>query len=134
MSGDPVRPPIRVLLVDDQRAILTGVRALINSEAPRMQVVGEARCAHEALDCALRTAPDIIVLDADLAGDDGLALIPRIRASCPAAVVVFTCTTDPCMRERALHVGAEALIQKGAPGEALLSAILEAAVARDAQR
>lgn len=127
MSSAPLRPPIRVLIVDDQRAILAGVRALIDSEAPRMQVVGEARCAAEALDCVRRTAPDIVVLDADLGGEDGLALIPMLRASCDALVVVFTCVADAAAHQRARHSGATDLILKSAPGERLLKAILDAA-------
>ncbi len=127
MPDAPPRLPISILLVDDQRAILSGVSALIESEAPCMRVVGRARCAGQALALARGTAPDIVVLDADLAGEDGLRLIPVFRADCHAAVVVFTCLSDPEVRRRAQRLGAEGFVLKTAPGEELLAAIRRAA-------
>lgn len=119
--------PIRVLLVDDQRAILTGVSALIESDAPRMEVVGQARCAPEAFELVRAGRPDIIVLDADLAGTDGVELIPQLLAGSRAAIVVFTCLTDPELHRRAQRLGAAALVPKTASGEELLAAIHGAA-------
>ena len=116
-------PPTRVLLVDDQRAILVGVGALIDSEAPRMRVVGYADCARRALELAGATHPDIIVLDADLAGEDGLELIPLLRSRCDAAIVVFTCLAEPRVRLRALRLGAAGFVSKTASGDELIAAI-----------
>ena len=116
-------PPTRVLLVDDQRAILVGVGALIDSEAPRMRVVGHADCGRRALELAGATQPDLIVLDADLAGEDGLALIPLLRSRCDAAIVVFTCLAEPRVRLRALRLGAAGFVSKTASGDELIAAI-----------
>jgi two-component system invasion response regulator UvrY len=115
--------PITVLLVDDQRAILSGVSALIESEAPRMQVAGQACCGRLALALARSTRPDVIVLDADLAGEDGLELIPQLRSCCDAAIVVFTCLAEPRVRLRALRLGAAGIVSKTASGDELIAAI-----------
>jgi two-component system nitrate/nitrite response regulator NarL len=118
--------PITVLLVDDQRAILAGVTALIEGESPRMQVTGQARCGRDALELAHDIQPDIIVLDADLAGEDGIALIPLLKTTCGAAIVVFTCLTEPAARHRALRLGAADFVPKTASGGDLIAAILAA--------
>lgn len=120
-------PPIEILLVDDQRAILSGVTALIESEAPRMRVTGQACSGREALELALTVRPHIIVLDADLRGEDGLGLIPLFRICCDAAVVVFTCLGESHARLRAQRLGAAGFVSKTAPGDELIAAIRLAA-------
>lgn len=127
MFSVPLPHPIRVLLVDDQRAILAGVSELIQSESPRMTVVGQARSASQALALADATTPDVVVLDADLAGENGLDLIPHLRAARHAAVVLFTCLTDPELPGLAFRQGATAVIAKTAPSQELLDAISAAA-------
>jgi len=119
-------PTIEVLLVDDQRAILSGVTALIESEAPRMHVTGHARSGRQALELARSGQPHIIVLDADLGGEDGLGLIPQFLSCCDAAIVVFTCFVDPGARQRALRLGAACFVSKTASGNELIEAILDA--------
>ncbi|NMG28600.1 response regulator [Aromatoleum evansii] len=116
-------PPIEVLLVDDQRAILAGVTALIESGGPAMRVAARATCARQALDLACSIQPDVIVLDVDLGGEDGLALIPRIHAGCNARIVVFTGLATADIRARALRLGACDVISKAASGSELLAAI-----------
>lgn len=123
MPSAPLHLPITVLLVDDQRAILAGVSALIDSETPHMQVAGRACCGVQALALAHSTRPDVIVLDADLAGEDGLALIPQLHAACRPGIVVFTCLADPDVRQRALRLGAAGFVSKTAAGEELIAAI-----------
>lgn len=116
-------PPIEVLLVDDQRAILAGVTALIESEGPAMRVAARATSGRQALDLARNTQPDVIVVDVDLGGEDGLALIPQLHANCGARIVVFTGLATPDIRTRALHLGACDVISKAASGNELLAAI-----------
>jgi DNA-binding NarL/FixJ family response regulator len=115
--------PLEVMLVDDQRAILSGVSALIESEAPHMRVAGQARSGLHALELARNARPHIIVLDVDLAGEDGLDLIPRFRGCCDAAIVVFTCAAEPAVRMRALRLGAASFLSKTASGAELIAAI-----------
>lgn len=122
-------PLIEVLLVDDQRAILAGVTALIESEGKAMRVSGCAMQGRDALDLARTLQPDVIVLDADLGDEDGLALIPRLLNVCSAAIVVFTCHCDPATLQRSLGLGAARLVTKTAKGSELLAAIAETAAA-----
>ena len=58
--------PIRVLLVDSHQIVLWGLEKLINSESPRMEVVGKACNSTEARRLAKESKPDILLLDFDL--------------------------------------------------------------------
>ena len=75
----------------------------------------------EALDLAARTRPDVIVLDADLGDEDGLALIPLLCGY--AQVMVLTSHGDAQTRERATQLGALAFVEKHEPAAALLASI-----------
>lgn len=126
-----VAPPIEVLLVDDQRAILAGVTALIESEGPAMRVVGRATTGRQAIELASSIQPDVIVLDIDLGGEDGLSLIPRLRDCCAAAIVVFTCHDAPHIRLRSRYLGVNGFASKASSGAELIGAVLNAARCHD---
>ncbi|MCK2127598.1 response regulator transcription factor [Thauera aromatica] len=121
--GRSAGAPIEVLLVDDQPAILAGVGALIGSEAPFLHLAGSAGCGRDALELARHLQPDIIVLDVELGGEDGLALVPMFRICCDAAIVVFTYLAAPRVRLRSLYLGAAGFVSKTASGEELIAAI-----------
>ena len=65
--------PIAVLLVDDQLAVRQGLARLIASSALPLRAVASAATGPEALRLAAALRPEVVVLDADLAGEDGLA-------------------------------------------------------------
>ena len=64
------------------------------------------------------------MLDVDLAGEDGLALIPALRRCAPCEVVVLTSLSDPAVAAHALRLGAQACVHKTAPAEELLASLL----------
>lgn len=118
--------PIEILLVDDQSAILAGVSALIESESPHMRVMGRATSGRDAISLAQIMQPDVIILDVDLGGENGLDLIPELCRSCSAAIVVFSCHAEASIRQRASRLGASNFVSKAEPGDALLAAIVKA--------
>ena len=126
MPQDCPAPPIRVLVVDSTHAVRAGVGALLASAAPHVRPVGQADDRHSALVLAAATRPHVVVLDADLAGEDGLALIPALRCT-GAAVVILTSLPEAHLKARACALGASAFIAKHAPAQALLDAIRHAA-------
>lgn len=119
--------PIAVLLVDDHEAVLAGLSALIGSHAPRLRLAGAARDGRSALALARQAVIDVIVLDVRLGEEDGLDLLPELRAATGAAVVVLTWSDDAATRARARSLNASAFVAKSAPGPALLAAIHAAA-------
>ena len=118
---EPVPTGLAVLIVDDQTAVREGLVALIAAAciAPR-GVYGAATC-DEALSAMRLHAPDLIVLDIDLAGDDGLALIGQLQGR--ERVLVLSANPTHEARSLALAVGAAAFVGKGEPAADLLSAL-----------
>ena len=62
---------IRVLLVDDQSMVRTGFRTILESE-DGIKVVGEAENGQIAIDRALELSPDVICMDVQMPGMDGI--------------------------------------------------------------
>ena len=78
--------PLRVLVVDDHAGIRLGMSRLIDAEALRMCSVGAVGTIRQALVHRPGAATDVVVLDVNLDGEDGLALIPRRCKASPRAV------------------------------------------------
>ena len=119
---------IGVLIVDDQLAVREGLARLIACAPIALRFVSTAASAAEALSAVARLRPDVVVLDVDLAGEDGLALLPRLTPC--AAVLVLTSHGDAATRSRATLLGALAFIEKHQPAAQLLEAVVRLAHAR----
>lgn len=115
--------PLRVLVVDDHVGIRMGIESLINAEAPRMCSVGGAATPEQALLQVGTLQPDVVVLDVDLGGEDGLALIPLLQRVAPCGVMVLTSLTDLRVAQRAGDLGANDFMNKTAPASELLARI-----------
>ena len=115
--------PIRVLLVDDHRSVLWGLEKLIQSERPRMELVGTATTSGEALRILDSAAADVILLDLDLNGESGLLAIPGILARSKAQVLILTGSRDPVLHDNAVLAGARGVVEKGEAAETLIKAI-----------
>lgn len=113
--------PVAVLVVDDQLAVREGLVRLISCASIALRAIASAGSRSEALHVAAELRPDVVLLDADLAGEDGLALIPLLGPS--SAVIVVTCHGDPATRVRAQQLGAMAFIEKHLPAAELLRAV-----------
>lgn len=84
-------PPIGVLLVDDSATVRAVLRRLLTAEAT-IRIVGEAADGLQAVELANRLRPDLVVMDLELPGLDGLAATREIRRQRPVPVVVVTST------------------------------------------
>jgi DNA-binding NarL/FixJ family response regulator len=115
--------PIRVMLVDDHRSVLWGLEKLVQSERPRMEVVACATNCAAALELAGQTAPDVVVLDLDLGGENACDIIPALANGRGTRVIVWTGMRDCKAREQSILRGACGLVQKEEPAETLLKAI-----------
>ena len=113
----------RIAIVDPQPAVRAGLAALLRSE-PGLVPVATAGSAEEALETVARTAPSLVLLEPLLGTGDGLQLIRRITgAEQGPRVVAYTEVGDPAL-EIALRVaGADGLVDKTAPPEALFEAL-----------
>jgi two-component system, NarL family, nitrate/nitrite response regulator NarL len=120
----PSSAPIRIALVDDHRSVLWGLEKLIESAAPRMQLVAKATCHDEAINAVNLHRPDVVLVDLDLGGESGVDLIPRlIQSDSKPKAIVLTGTQDMQLRDSAIVAGARGVVHKSEPAETILQAI-----------
>ena len=84
---------IRVLVVDDQSIVRSGLRMMIDAE-PDLRVVGEARTGLEAVTLAAELDPDVVLMDIRMPELDGIEATRRAVAADPALAVVMITTFD----------------------------------------
>ncbi|HKW78543.1 MAG TPA: response regulator, partial [Candidatus Limnocylindria bacterium] len=111
----------RVLVIDDHYAIREGMRSLL-AGASDLELVGSAADASEGLRLARRNRPDVIVLDDEMPGGNGLELLPALLNEVPAARILMF-SHDPSIRERSLELGAAAFVDKNSSIAAILAAM-----------
>ena len=80
---------IRLLIVDDSRFIRMALRAIVDSD-PEIEVIGEARDGADAIALARVLRPDVITMDLEMPGVDGLAAIKGIMAERPTPILVLS--------------------------------------------
>lgn len=115
---------IRVLLVDDQDLVRAGFRAILESE-DGIEVVGEARDGAEAIAQAEALQPDVICLDVQMPGMDGIEATTRLTASATvtAGILILTTFNRDDYLFAALQAGASAFILKNTTPEKLVEAV-----------
>jgi DNA-binding NarL/FixJ family response regulator len=114
---------IRVLLIDDHVVMRMGLRMLIENQ-PGLKVVGEATDRGGAILSAAREQPDIILLDLDLGDENGLDLLPELRAAAKGArVIVLTGIRNPAEHQQAVRLGATGMVLKEQAVDTLVKAI-----------
>jgi len=115
--------PIRVLLVDDQQIVLWGLEKLINSEKPRMEVVGTATNISDAKRLILEKKPDIVILNTCLDDIDCVNYIPDFASDGNTRVVIFTESHDKEIIDRAVLSGARGVVHRKESMQTVLRAI-----------
>jgi DNA-binding NarL/FixJ family response regulator len=111
---------IRVLIADDHAVYRWGLRTLLDSE-PGTEVVGEAATGKEVLERAAELRPDVILMDIQMPGLNGIEATRRIvDANQKIGVVILTMYEDDDSVFSAMRAGARGYVLKGAhPSEIL---------------
>jgi two-component system NarL family response regulator len=118
---------LRVLLVDDHRLFSQALTVLLRGHDTIREVVA-VETAEEAVALCAEHAPDVVLMDLDLPGMDGLDAIDRIAEVSPAArVVVVTAMRKPEFVSRAVQSGAVGFVHKSRAPEELINVIERAA-------
>lgn len=114
---------IRILVTDDHAVLRAGLTALLNAE-PDLTVVGEAADGSECLRVAQAVQADVILLDINMPGMNGLEVLPLLRQSAPQSrVLVLTMHDDTTYLRQVLQAGGAGYVLKQAADKELLSAI-----------
>jgi DNA-binding NarL/FixJ family response regulator len=115
---------IRVLLVDDQELVRTGLRIILQSE-PGVEVVGEAGSGEAALELARQLHPDVVCMDVQMPGVDGIEATRMLAAdaSVSAGILILTTFNRDDYLFDALQAGASGFLLKSASPEQLVEAV-----------
>ncbi|MEF2525920.1 MULTISPECIES: response regulator transcription factor [Streptomyces] len=118
------RPPLRIVLADDERMVRTALRVILDAE-PGLEVVGEAADGAEAVTAVRALAPDVVLMDVRMPGIDGIRATERILAGTaepPRILVVTTFENDAYVYD-ALRAGAAGFLLKRADPDELVGAV-----------
>jgi DNA-binding NarL/FixJ family response regulator len=116
-------PEIRILLADDHNVMRAGLKLLLERHAG-FKVVGEASDGREAVDNALATRPDVVVLDIAMPRLSGIEAAQRIHEQLPqTAIIILSMHSDEGYVLRALKSGAKGYLLKDSAESDLVKAI-----------
>jgi two-component system response regulator NreC len=114
---------IRLLLADDHAVVRSGLRMLLQAQ-PDMVIVGEAETGQEAIRRVAELSPDVVLMDIEMPGMNGIEATRRIKADAPAAAVLaLTMYEDDQYFFEMLRAGASGYVPKRAAPDELVSAI-----------
>ncbi len=125
MTGSARSGRLRVMIVDDHPLVRAAVRQAIT--APDVEMVAEAATAEDALTIVPEVRPDILLVDIDLPGMDGIRLVREIAPRVPETrIVMLTASSADRHLDEAMHHGAAGYLTKDLTPEALLRAVRSA--------
>jgi two-component system nitrate/nitrite response regulator NarL len=114
---------IAIVIVEDHPIVRVALCQVLG-EVAGLSVLSACETCHEAMAALQRFRPDILILDAGLPDQDGIAAIPAIRAISPNTdIVLFTATVDEERSIEALRLGAKAVLLKSSSAVQLIDAI-----------
>jgi DNA-binding NarL/FixJ family response regulator len=123
VSGVDGGAAIRVLIVDDDALVRSGLRLMLRS-APDITVAGEAADGAEAIVAAAEVTPDVVLMDIRMPGTDGVTATAAIttRAAAPRVIALTTFDADDLVR-KAITAGAAGYLVKDTPPAEIIGAI-----------
>lgn len=122
-GGAQVVAVVRVLVVDDQAIFLDAMRRVVG-ESSGFEVAGEASSGEESLVLASELLPDLVLMDVNLPGIDGLEATRQLRqADRPPVVLLLSTYDEDVGRDFAAESGAAAYATKSALGPDLLEKV-----------
>jgi len=114
---------INVVLIDDHRSVIWGLEKLIDSQKPKMQVVGKFTSFAEASIHLEKLDINIVLLDLDLGSEQGIEIIPKLIHLQNAKIIVLTGSRDVQLHDKAIIAGAKGVLEKENSAETILTAI-----------
>lgn len=124
--SSPSKLPIKLFLVDDHTVVREGTREILNRN-PLFTVVGEAQSGEELIGLLRLKNPDLLLLDINLPGKNGLQLLAEIKPQFPdLKIILFSAYADPQYIRKAQSLNADGFLSKTVSEEELQQAILTA--------
>ncbi len=123
-GADPLTP-VRIVLVDDQELVRTGLRMILESE-PGLEVVGEAANGTDAIEVTRQLRPDVVLMDIRMPLMDGVEATGHIigdEDNRSNVIILTTFDLDDYVFD-ALQNGASGFLLKDTPAADLIDAVL----------
>ena len=118
---------IRVLITDDHLIVREGLQLILET-SDEIEVVGEAEDGREALRLTEELQPDVVLMDLQMPGMDGLTAIERLQREQPdVAIVILTTYNEDDLMFKGLQLGARGYLLKDTDRQTLLDTIRAAA-------
>lgn len=113
----------RIVLVDDHTVVRKGIRMILSAQ-PDLEVVAEAKNGLEAVEEAEKTQPDVVIMDVNMEGLNGIEGARRIGEISPRTrVLALSMHRDAVYVREMLRAGAKGYLVKDADDDALLDAV-----------
>lgn len=131
---DPSSQPIRVLLVDDDPMVCTGIRLILRS-TPDIEVVGMVHDGSDALIAVDEQRPDVVLMDVRMPRMDGITATGELTARGelePVRVLVLTTFEEDTFVVRAIQAGAAGFLLKTASPDEIIAAVRSVAAGHSA--
>ena len=116
---------ITVAIADDQPLVRSGLRMILEGE-PDMEIVGEAADGAEAVALVTAAQPEVLLLDVQMPGVDGLKALAQLAATTTKVLMLTTFDLDEYVY-RAMRAGASGFLLKDMPGEDIAAAVRQTA-------
>jgi DNA-binding NarL/FixJ family response regulator len=118
--------PVKVLIADDQTLFRAGL-ARILARDPRLEVVAQAKNGSEAVEATLALQPDVVLMDLQMPGLNGVEAVRRLHQDAPAVrVLVLSAYADRSMVTEAIDSGAVGYADKDITPDEMVQRILSA--------
>lgn len=124
-NDSQVRPPIKLMIVEDHPLLIQGLRRVVEEE-PDIEIVAEVTDGEEAVKRALQLEPDVILMDINLPGKNGLQVTREIKNNQTydeINIIILTAYNDDEQFLHALRSGASAYYPKDVRPSELIPAI-----------
>jgi DNA-binding NarL/FixJ family response regulator len=126
----PIRPPLRILIADDHAVVRFGLKTILSNQEG-WQVVGEAKSGAEAFALAIQLQPDVVILDINMPGMNGLDALKAIRERMPSTrAVVLTLDYSMELMREIRRTGGKGYVTKSDADRDLVAAVAEVAAGR----
>ena len=116
---------ITILIADDHRLIRETWCFILNAD-PRFQIVGQAGTGEEAIEQAKKMLPDVVIMDINLPGLNGIEATPLIRKFSPGSKILgISSHTQPAYARQMIREGAMGYVTKNSSKQEMFKAIIE---------
>lgn len=124
MKGRQKLRLVRILIIEAHPVVREGLFSLLN-ESPQISVVGQVATGEDGVVSARELRPDVLIIDTELPGMDGLDVAETVRRELPELrVILLSARRNAQHLERAMRAGVHAYLLKNAPLEHVVHTVL----------